>query len=670
VVRSVRAVFLAMVCVSLVTPVPARAATTLDFAVTSMSPFVGTGLPLKMAVTVRNLGDAPVEGAALRFTLHDRVRTRSALRQALDGEPRTDVLAVTTEQLEEPLQPGERRVVNVERDLGTLASPFRRPQDGVYPLTIQLRVSGETVDEAGTAIPFFFEQPSSKLNVVAVLPIHVPAAFDAGGAYQVGGLDRAVQRNGRVDVLLSALASQPALALTIAPTALTLDQLDDLGNGFTARDAGGTHEVRADDPIAVAARSMLDRMRQIAGSPAVQTVSSTYARADVLGLAHNGMTQDLREQFDEERSHDSLLLGREPVPGVFAPPGYALDARSAVEIARQGAQTVILAPESLPERDTRFGYDRPETVTGGGGVRLTALVVDPSIRDRLASKQRPVLDAQGALAETAASYFELPALAAERLIVVATPGTPDPAVARTLVAGLATAPWIQLRTAGEAAAALEPSEEPIPLPLQRTPDRVPLSAARAASRVVATLGAVVEDTTSIASLQRFILASESADWIEEPARGSILARAARGSAERQLALIRVAARQVTLTSRSAREFPVTILNDTGGAIRIRIALDSGKITFPDGATRDLEVVSRVETVTFRAETRVTGSFPLTVRILTPDGKATVGEGQIVVRSTAVSAFTLLVIGGGMLVLLASWGRRSLKMRRRQAASAA
>ncbi len=634
----------------------------MDFVVTSISSFVGTGLPLRIGITVRNLGDTPVEGAALRFTLHDRVRTRSALRQALDTEPRTDVLAVTTEQLEEPLPQGERRVVNIERDLGTLASPFRRPQDGVYPITIQLRAAGEKIDEAATAIPFFFEQPTSKLNVVAVFPIHVPAAFDAAGAYQVGGLDRSVQRNGRLDVLLNALAAQPPLALTIAPTALTLDQLNDLGDGYLARDAGGTHDVADDDPSSVAARAALDHLRQIAGAPVVQTVSSTYARADLLGLTHNGMVGDVRTQFTQERERDSLLLGREPDAGVFAPADYALDARSAVEVSRQGVQTVILAPESLPDRETRFGYDRPETVTGGGGVRFTALVVDPSIRDRLILKNDAVLNAQGALAETAASYFELPALAAERLIVVATPSTPDPAVARTLTAGFASAPWIHLRTAGDAANTLEPSTEPIALPLQRTPDRAPLSAARAASRVVATLGSVVEDASAIAVLQRSILAAESADWITDQARGSILARAARGTAERSLALIRVAARQVTLTSRIA-QIPVTVLNDTGGPIKVRIALESGKITFPDGATQDLEVQSRVETVTFRAETRVTGSFPVTVRILTPDGTSTVGEGQLVVRSTAVSAFTLLVIGGGLLVLLASWGRRSLKTRK-------
>jgi hypothetical protein len=282
-----------------------------------------------------------------------------------------------------------------------------------------------------------------------------------------------------------------------------------------------------------------------------------------------------------------------------------------------------------------------------------------------------VLGVQGALAETAASYFELPAVAAQRVLVVAT-ATRTAETAGRFLDAIAGAPWIRVRTASDAATTFQAKDQPIPLPIAKSGDRPPLAAARAARRELATLGKVLGDEGQPAELlDRYILAAESADWISDPQRGSILASAARGTAERTLGLVRIPGRQVTLTSRIA-QIPVTIINDTAQAdgsvlpARVQVKLDSTKIRFPEGASRELTVDSHVSTVTFRAETRVTGSFPLTVLLQTPDGSDTVGEGIIIVRSTAVSAVTLLLTGGGVLVLFVTWARRVFRARKQPA----
>jgi hypothetical protein len=636
-----------------------------SFTITSISPFAGPSQPLHIALDVTNPGPAPLEASGIRVTLLQRVHTRSELRQALDGKPRGDVLAVTTEELAGPFQPGETRHVDISRDLGTLASTFQSTQDGVYPIKVELRTGGQTIQESASAIPFFSVPPEAKLNVVWVFPIHIPASFDAKNAYG-SAIQQAVQPGGKLDQIVQALSRHPELPLTLAPTALTLDQLADLGNarGYVSHSARGPDEaVHGDDPRVLAARTIAENLRRIASNQHVEIASTTYARADVVGLVHNGMGRELIRQFEHEQELDEALIGERPPGTLMFPAGGNIDAKSAVNLAAAGARTVILAAEALPERRTRFGYDRTQAVVGGASVQMNALVLDPAIRDRMSAGTDPVLATQGVFAETAASYFELPSLAPERLLVVGTPLMPDPKIAAALLDGFASAPWITMRTASDAVNTLAATEEPIPLPIAHPVDRAPLSAARAARRTVEILGRVIEEERPVGLLERFILAAESADWISAPGHGSILARAARGSAERTLGLIKIPPRQVTFTSRVA-QIPVTVENDTAGPIKVRLHLDTTKIRFPDGATRVLAVPERFLTVTFRAEARVTGSFPLKVRIETPDGRNVVGEGQIIVRSTAVNAVTLAATGGGALLLIAGWTRRFFRTRRR------
>lgn len=631
----------------------------------SISPFTAPGRPLEIALTVVNPGSAPLDGAVVRVTVHNRIVTRSELRQALDGDPRGDIILVTTEELGDPIGPAGRRDVVIRRELGEIANTFGRSGvDGVYPVSIQLRAGGTTLARASTAVPFFAEPPQTRLNVVWVYPVHWPAAFDSRGAYPAGSIERALQTGGRLDATLSALESHSFLPLTLAPTGLLVDQLKDLADGYVMSTSRGQRAIHAGDQEALAASSALQRLKQVVSSRTFQLVSSTYARADIVGLAHDRMREELARQIEAETERAANDLGITPAPEFLVAPDGRLDARSAVDVVALGARTVVVSPEDLPERFTKFGYDRPVTITGGGRVRLTALIADAAIRDRLAREAEAALTVQGALAETAASYFELPALAAERLLVIATPGMPDPRVASGLLDGIAAAPWVRLRPAPEAVEALPPTEEPIVMPIARPGDRTPLAAARAARRAVQILGQVLgEQERPVETLERFILASESIDWTRDPQRGSVFARAARGSAERTLGLIGIPSRQVTFTSRIA-QIPVTILNETGQPVSIRIRLLSSKIRFPEGATRTLDVPQRVLTVTFRAEMRATGSFPLTIRIETPDGRASFGEGQINVRSTAVSAVTLVGTGGGALVLLLGWARRLVRARRR------
>jgi hypothetical protein len=297
-------------------------------------------------------------------------------------------------------------------------------------------------------------------------------------------------------------------------------------------------------------------------------------------------------------------------------------------------------------------------VRGAAGSSFTALLIDREVADRLnATPQDRVVVAQDVLAETAAAWNELPALASQRLLVIAPRDSPAPSTTAALLTGLSSAPWITLRTATDALAALPPEGPAVRLPIARPTGGALLAALLRARRALATIDAVMPQALAQRdAIRRLLLSAESDDWAASPQHAISLAGAAMHRATAILTRVRTPNRHVTLTSRGGL-VPVTILNDTGVPVRLQVRLESSKLVFPRGARQVVRIPGRVRTLSFSAEARAAGAFPIAVLLLTPDGEHALGRGVIVVRSTAVSAVTLMATGGGALFLLAAWGRR-------------
>jgi hypothetical protein len=128
-----------------------------------------------------------------------------------------------------------------------------------------------------------------------------------------------------------------------------------------------------------------------------------------------------------------------------------------------------------------------------------------------------------------------------------------------------------------------------------------------------------------------------------------------------------AGRRVTLTSKSG-SVPVTIINKNTFPVRLRIRVESAKVGFPAGATRIIQVDPPNNTIDFTVTARAAGAFPLDVRLETPDGGRLIARGSVILRSSAVSAVALLVVGGSAFFLLFAWARRSQKRARAAARS--
>jgi hypothetical protein len=130
----------------------------------------------------------------------------------------------------------------------------------------------------------------------------------------------------------------------------------------------------------------------------------------------------------------------------------------------------------------------------------------------------------------------------------------------------------------------------------------------------------------------------------------------------------VPTRRITLASRTT-EVPITLHRRIDGPIQVLLHLESPKLSFPQNdilVTLDNETVQ--ERVSVRA--RANGTFPLTVRITTPQGDIPVAPAsELTVHATTLSGFGVVLTVGALLVL-ATWWVRHLRRTRRQKAMAA
>lgn len=634
--------------------------------VAAVSPWMDATHPLSVTLQLGNPTEVAFEQVAVRVSVFAAVGSRSELRQALDDRPPTQLVAAVTQEIAGELAPGEQRTVTVERDVRALSPSIGRT--GVYPIELAVRHARDEV-RLLTAVPFVASAPQARLNVTWILPVQRPIVTRPDGVYDPAGLETLGMEE--LTQQAQAIAARPGSPVTLAPSPSLLDTVSDLADGFAQREGDEVTALSDTSPPARQAAQLLEALRRAARS-AGEVATAPYAPADFPSLARRGLQADLLRQVTLGRTVVESRLGRAPALSVLMAPGGAIDGPSATALATLGASGIVADQASLPPlpagpftpdlRPTLFGPSRPVGVRADGA-GPTALLPDAPIGQRLEAPDQGVLLAQALVAETASGWLEIPLNAADRVLVLSSRRLPTPPALGAALDGLARAPWVRMRTASDALAALPPQGDPLVLPRLSRPDRPYLAAARAAREDLGVLRRIAVDTLpQEESLDRLILLAESAEWESEREAGAALARAVSANVRRAIKGLRVEARQVTLTSRDG-SIPVTVVNENPFPVRLLVRLDSAKVSFPDGASRTVELPSRDTTVDFRVRVRATGSFPVDIRLETPDGTSLLAAGRVTLRSTAVSAVALAVIGGSGLFLLLAWFRRAARRRK-------
>ncbi|MCU0267039.1 MAG: DUF6049 family protein [Acidimicrobiales bacterium] len=530
---------------------------------------------------------------------------------------------------------------------------FRLSTPGVYPVAIDLlSADGTTLD---TLVTHIIRLPAPQdpdaerlvaLGVATVIPLRAPLATGTDGGRTVDEAARAWLAE-----VVDAIEAHPEVASSIAPSPETVDVL---ANG----DAGP-------DPL-------VDTLRTALGDR--QVVSSTYVPLDVGAYVEVGLTQELADQRAAGRAVlDLELVGERPLDDRTWIADGSLTGPALDVLRADGIDRVVFAERDLDPLADGQTLTRPFDVVSAAGTAVPAAAADARLSDRLTATDDPILNAHLALADLTLIQEERPD--EQGVVVLAVPlGSTPPATVDELLSGLGEAgrdrdgaettlaAWT-LDDAFAVPPATAPATTTGAVPLVRT--WVPVAGTGlgtypasldAAQISVDGFDSMVAATAPelVLPLRRLLLVSGAAG-LEPDVRQDYL-DAATATVNDQVAGIRAPEQPVVnLTAREAT-VPVELVNELDYPVEVRVVFASEKLEFPDGEI----VLARLEPGSNRLEVRVqaraSGTFPVEIRLFSPDSGIALPRTEVTVRSTAVSGLGLVLSIGAGVFLLIWWGR--------------
>jgi len=561
----------------------------------------------------------------------------------------------------------------------------------VYPLRLELTSRLSTTVGSADTFLVWFPGTQRTLQVGWVVPITERPRRDAFGVHIGDSLARSVAAGGRLDRVLAAVekaeqlagAGDGRLALTFAVDPEVVEAVAELADGtMRARSVGAPAEqVPADD----AAARWLTRLRGLANRHPV--VALPYADADAVALVRAGHGTDLAAAIDASRRSLAAALNTRPVDRIAWPPGGLLDSATLGVLASHGTDSVVVDEAALP-----VVAERTYTTTAAAdlettGRTLTALVADSRLAKLVAAKATggSPLVRQRLLAETAVIQQQRPSAA--RALLLPLPRVWHPAdvdgVAQ-LIAATATAPWMATVALPTIVAGAERADNRGSTP--QYPD-----VARAAELDVTTVRGIGSERAGLLSFrtllaptdnqdhveranaikaqldaaQTGLTRAQSAHWRGREGNARRLVRQVRGGLETLQGNLQIVFRKVTLTSRSG-PVPITIRNDLGTPVEVRVGLHSPRAGLTFGQPPDAFVVQPgQETIDVRFEAVTVGIFPVTVQLYDADNRPVGPPTTANVRTTAFGPVALAVTAAAFALLVVAAIARFLVRRRRR-----
>lgn len=609
--------------------------------------------PFSLELAVQSNAPDDLEVAVSIFRkVPNRTEFATTVEGRTPGRPVEEVPPVALSELPVDAE-GDRMLTFVPGATGT--SGLRAA--GVYPLRIDLRPRAAAGAGAGavagkpvaTLVTHLVHVPttleSEKLAVGVVLPVHAPPAIQPDGR---SAIDDA--RAERLAELATSIEAHPTAGISLAPTPETVEALGD--------------SPREQDRATIARLTRGLGERQLLGGP--------YVANNLTSVLQAGLDEESAGQLTRGTETLRATFGREPTTGV-----RLVDERltpEAVEFLQTDQQVQrLVIPEALLEP-----VNRRTTLTNtfqleGRRGNPPAVAADAGLAAHFAEND-DVLGAQYLLADLAVLYNDDPA-AAKRGVVVAPSRDWEPsgAFVQTLLTGLESSPILDDVTLDQLFERTAPATTGTGsrvTPLVRKIAAPPPGTAVAPSLPASTIGqarrrvdafasAVEADNPVLDRLDRTLLASQSADL-----RGRDRIRYLEGvQAQVDTEIARIAMpqnRSITLTAREG-EIPITITSELDYPLRAVLRVASDTLEFPDGDSQQLDLVRRNTTSQFTVQAQSSGSFPLRVRLESPEGLV-LAESRFTVRSTAISGVgTALSIGAGLFLLV--WWGNHLRVRR-------
>jgi hypothetical protein len=640
---------------------PAQAAARPALRLVEQAPWVPMGFDLEVGVEV----DAPPD-AQLTLTVHNRVDDRAELLGLLGGaEPGTvlgrrvwrvgalarDRNAARTLSMGTQLRSGAP-----DDDLVSFQ------QTGVYPVRVVVDAG-----DAGTASLMTFaivvdaEAPApARLPVALVVPVQAaPLEMPDGSA------DAAVvaqlRPGGRLERLASELDGSPTpLSVAVGPETVQ------------------SWAVAADDDSSLV--DGLEALRSAVGRNRREVLAAPFVRLDLPAIAAHDLDGELAPQ---------IQAGAEALAGAL---GVRVDTRQLVaEPADEPSLRAlrenvfvdrVVVPESSvtgtpPEAARRGPYRLDVDTDPVTGTAFTAALSDPLFSTLTFIGGETPLRAQRFLAALA---VDATAATPSAGAVVTFPHdwAPEAGFLEGILAGLADHPLFAPVTLGEwfdrVPTATDAAGNEIviaPRPIDVGTPAVTAEQLADARTKLSGLRSLVGDDPSTQDGAAAILRAPSADFTG-PAGADRVREDLHGitrDAETFLAAISTEDKTVTITGDRAT-IPITLRNDTGRPVQVRLVVRSSKLLFRDGPERVLVLPEGTSTEPIAVEARASGTFPMFVSLSTEDDVFTIGPVHtITVRTTVFSGIAGWISVGAASFLGLWWLSHAVRARRRRAAGA-
>lgn len=656
--RHLGAVLLVAVATSLlVPPRGAAAAEPVSLHLVSQSIVVPENGTIELVLDVSG---APTDGTDLVVTLNGVLETpRAGVQRTLQGDIETPIIGfVSTPLAELPRDIGGRitltlpTVVN-RRDL--VAGSVRLASTGVYPLRVEVR--SQTDDVVSSLQSFVVRiddtaRSAPPLAVATVLRVDGSPTLQPDGTAVIRTEDRE-----RAQAVAEVLDANRFEAVTLAPRPDLLVALDATG-------------LPSD-------RELLERLGAALGDR--QVAAATYVNIDPVATRAAGLADQLVTQ---------LRLGDDAVAGALAPavPNRRtwvstanLDGDALTQLRDLGVRQVVVDAEAVVPLEALDPATVSELPTSDGS-KLPVAVADPALAAALEPAVDPVLGAYHLLAELAALSLELDEGDSRARGVVLLPRRdwrPQPVFLNTFLDVIDELPLVRAVDLDELFRSVPPIVGPDFLPVQRQLVVGPVAdLGRYAFRrgqvdadLVAFGSVLVPPTTVLAGAPLLLATSLSTDLTDDE-RVAYLGAVDNALTPLRTAIEPIDARRITMASRRT-EIPLTVRSTRPYPVRVTLRFSSPKLRFPEQSTT--VTVDGVLQLRVPVEARATGTFPLTIEVLTPVGERPLtAPAQLTVRVAVLAGFGLLFTVGALLVLATWWAhhvRVARRDRRREEAAA-
>ncbi len=663
----------------------------------------GAGDDFNLRVRITNLTDEAVEGYRLVVGVFFRVQTRSDLHDRFDL---STLEAPSSFPLEFPdtILPGDSLIKKIEGPLSDSPVLSTAIDNGVYPLKVSLIDDlGVVLDQASTQLlyyPALPDPPDLAMNAALVLPINDLPARSPGGVFVPDPegsypLEEALAEGGWLLGMIDAIEAEvartrprqpargkkppvisPHLRLGISPSARMIEELADMADGYMKEIDGEVERVASDSEPARAAKSAIARLGKLLTSSAVQMIPAPYSFSDLPSIAR--IPAAIPKQLAEASAvYRDVLAARFSNEWVFAPGGRVDQATlDQLRLAGIGGNTffdessLVTSPDLVGCPTAILSPTCPIEISAGTET-VVGYAIDPDIQTRVIDATRPGAgrsDLQRLFAEIAQIREEEPSRG-NRIVHLTVPATwhPSPRLFNTFLKGLSRAPWLELMTPEEGLGAADDlSQRGVVGTLEahpRQPDDAYFAALVGAGETVESFSTIEPPTALVTRLRRNVLMGFGRVWWgDRTSDGARYGTQSVGEVSSELGKIGLIGSDTTLSSRKGR-IQIVVFNDTGYPVKVGVELISSNLTVNDGDLT-LDIPTEQQTVAIDVTAQTSGTFPIDVRLQTPDGGLTIEEPTTIrIRSTEFNRVALGVTFGALAFLILFYLVRGIRKRR-------